>query len=236
MAKYGLLMAAANPPEHAEGEINAWWDAEHIPERLSLPGFLGARRWVASEAPYKYLTLYDLASPDAVRTEEYREVAGDNATEWTKRVLASVPDFSRTVYEQIWPGQARALDDAGALLLVAIDPDPAQEEDLNRWYEEEHLGLLLKVPGWRQARRFRLVEGDAPKYLAIYDLASLDALKRGPELDAARNTPWAERTRPTWQRVVRGSYRPYLSNATDAAEHGQQFESDDKGGVSVTQA
>jgi len=34
-----------------EEEFNAWYDSEHIPERLSIAGFRSARRWSADTAP-----------------------------------------------------------------------------------------------------------------------------------------------------------------------------------------
>ena len=61
------------------------------------------------------------------------------------------------------------------LLLVATDIDPVNEVDLNRWYDEEHIAERLTCPGFVRARRYKAVEG-GPKYLALYDLTSLDAL------------------------------------------------------------
>lgn len=235
MSNYGLLMAMMTPPADLEGEFNAWYDTEHVPERLSAPGFLGARRWVANDAPAGYLALYDLESPAALQSPEYLSMAGPNRTEWTARITSRVSDLQRNVYEQVWPGRAQARPNAQALLTVSIDPDPAHEAELNAWYEQEHLGLLLKVPGWLQARRFRAIEG-GPKYLAIYDLASLDALQPSPQLDAARNTAWAKRIRSTWQRVVRASYITYPPPGQSlAAEHGEAFESVDKGNISAVE-
>ena len=36
----GLLMVYSEVPERHEEEYNAWYDTEHIPERLSIPGVL----------------------------------------------------------------------------------------------------------------------------------------------------------------------------------------------------
>ena len=103
MANYGLLYAAMTPPDDLEAEFNAWYDTEHIPERLSAPGFLGARRWVARQAETKYLALYDLESPAALQTVAYRKMSGEYNTEWTKRITSQVSNFTRRVYEQqIW--------------------------------------------------------------------------------------------------------------------------------------
>ncbi len=213
----GILLVYADVDEKIEEEFNAWYDTEHVPERLSAPGFLGARRWVAKQAETKYLALYDLESPAALETEVYRQMSGEFNTAWTKRITSQVSKLTRRVYEQIWPGQAPALPDAGALLAVAIGPEPGYEDELNAWYQEEHLGLLLKVPGFRQARRFRALEG-RPKYLALYDLDSLDALKPSPELDAAVNTPWADRVHPHFQTITRGTYQAYPAGLSASAQ------------------
>ena len=62
------------------------------------------------------------------------------------------------------------------LLLMMTDIDPANEEDFNRWYEEEHLAERMAIPGFINARRFTALEG-GPKYLALYDLESPDVLQ-----------------------------------------------------------
>lgn len=62
-------------------------------------------------------------------------------------------------------------DRARGLLLVMMEPEPGFEDQLNRWYDEEHLAERMAVPGFLTGRRFRAVQG-APKYLALYDLAS----------------------------------------------------------------
>ena len=42
-----------------EEEFNAWYDSEHLPERLAIPGFRSARRWVCNGT---YLGTYELDS------------------------------------------------------------------------------------------------------------------------------------------------------------------------------
>jgi hypothetical protein len=45
------------------------------------------------------------------------------------------------------------------LLLVMMEPEPEFDGALNRWYEEEHFGERLNVPGFINGRRFQSVEG-----------------------------------------------------------------------------
>ena len=53
------------PPPAMEEEFNAWYDTEHLQERLAITGFRSARRWVADVAPGdgKYLATYELDAP-----------------------------------------------------------------------------------------------------------------------------------------------------------------------------
>ena len=77
---------------------------------------------------------------------------------------------------------------------VRMDVEPEWEEEFNRWYNEEHVPLLTKVPGVLSGRRFEAIEGE-PKYLALYELESPQVL----ESDAwakARETRWTQRIRP----------------------------------------
>src|ERR1019366_3439141 len=46
-----LLMVVVDvDPEHEE-EFNRWYDKEHIPERLAMPGFRSARRYASHDRP-----------------------------------------------------------------------------------------------------------------------------------------------------------------------------------------
>jgi hypothetical protein len=99
----GLLLVMADiAPEH-EDEFNRWYDEEHVPERLSIPGFLSARRFRALEGGPRYLALYELESPDVLQTEAYKRWLGPDETAWTRRMskLFRNDRFVRNVYVEI---------------------------------------------------------------------------------------------------------------------------------------
>lgn len=78
--------------------------------------------------------------------------------------------------------------------VVETDPEAGWEEDILRWYREEHLPGLASVPGCVRARRF--VNHDAgPSSHACYGLVSEDTLGCPPWL-AVRGTAWSSRVRP----------------------------------------
>ena len=47
----GILIAAMDFSAAAEDEFHDWYDLEHVPERLRVPGFLNGDRWIGSDEP-----------------------------------------------------------------------------------------------------------------------------------------------------------------------------------------
>jgi hypothetical protein len=91
----GFLLVLMQPPPTLEEEFNAWYDTEHIAERLAVPGFETALRYVCIDGAPRYLAMYDLASPDVLKSSAYLKVGFGNASPWTKRVTSRVRIFVR---------------------------------------------------------------------------------------------------------------------------------------------
>lgn len=189
----GLLLTLTEPPPAMTEEFNAWYDDEHMAERLSIPGFLSARRWQRDCAPGegRYLATYELTSPGVLETPEYLAHVGDNQTPWSKRCLGNATVFRRWACEQISPGNRSPEESAGAVFLACGDVPASHEEEFNRWYDMEHLPLLLQVPGVLGARRFRASTG-SPRYIALYDLVDAQVPEQ-PAWQSATRTEWAQR-------------------------------------------
>ena len=192
MSNFGLLLTITEPKPELEKEFNAWYDTEHIAERVSISGFLSARRWVADVKPGegKYLTTYELVTPGVLQTTEYLERL-QNPTAWSKRSLENTVAFRRWACEQINPGDAPPHMMAHAQFIAIGDAPPEDEEEFNRWYDEEHLLLLSQVPGVLRARRFFDPFGK-PRYITLYDLAD-ESVPEHPDWQAAVRTQWARK-------------------------------------------
>lgn len=70
----GVLVVQSAPvdPDH-DDEFNRWYDDEHLPDILDIPGFVGARRFELTSqrsgtAVPQYLTIYELDSDDLEAT------------------------------------------------------------------------------------------------------------------------------------------------------------------------
>ncbi|MBE0618983.1 MAG: hypothetical protein IH605_00145 [Burkholderiales bacterium] len=190
----GLLLTMTEPPSHMEEEFNAWYDTEHLPERLAIPGFESARRWVDPRAPLgagKYLATYELANPQVLESPEYLAHVGAQFTPWSKRCLERCLLFRRWACAQILPGEAAPHPATGALFFACGDTPAEHEAEFNKWYDEEHIPLLSAVPGVLHARRFFDPKGK-PRYVALYELADANVAGSAP-WNAALKTDWAKR-------------------------------------------
>jgi len=191
----GLFYVYTDPGSVGEAEFHDWYDHEHGPARLTVPGFGAAYRYRAldGEKP-PWLALYELDRPDVIDSPEYKAL-GANASDRDKAVGAGLATLDRRVYEQISEAGAAADRTAPVILAVAMSVPEGSEDDVAAWYTEEHIPMLLAVPGWRRIRRFRLtraLDGPGPEFLSVHELAGPEVLEE-PGYRAAITTPWRDR-------------------------------------------
>ena len=211
----GLLYVYTDPgPDGpvSEAEYHDWYDHEHGPGRMTVPGFTGACRYQAIDGLQPpWLALYETASLDVLDGPEYKAlIAAGSARE--KFIMTNLAVLDRRIYEQVSedvPAGAGAPDGgapggwapggwAPAILSVANTVPPQTEDDMAAWYRDEHIPMLLEVPGWRRIRRYRLTGGSggpgwsAPDWLSLHELAGPEVLEE-PAYRAAVSTPWRDR-------------------------------------------
>jgi hypothetical protein len=116
MSKKGFLLVLMQPPPSFEEEFNAWYDTEHVPERLAVPGFETGLRYVCLSGTPRYLAMYDLEGPAVLETPAYLRVSFENSSPWTKRVVSRVRVY-RSAGVQVYPGDAVTGRAARLLLL-----------------------------------------------------------------------------------------------------------------------
>lgn len=104
-SRKGFLLVLMQPPASMDEEFNAWYDSEHVPERLAVPGVETAIRYSSAEGVPNYLAIYDLTDKSVLDTEAYLKVAGDRSSPWTKRVTGRTNVY-RSIGDQVYPGDA----------------------------------------------------------------------------------------------------------------------------------
>lgn len=202
----GLLFVYTDPGPVPAAEFNDWYDNEHGPARLTVPGITSGSRFHAlDDALPPWLAYYEFRQ-GTLDSPEYRALA-DNASAREKSIMSSLATLDRRVYELISddsapggddpPGESDGLDGPDGLyglagppvvLAVSLSVPPSAEADLGAWYAGEHIPALLTVPGWRRVRRYRLLEGGAPTYLALSEVESAAVFEQ-PAYQASVSTP-----------------------------------------------
>jgi hypothetical protein len=207
----GLLFSQMEPPEGQEAEFHDWYNNQHIPERMRIPGFAEAIRYKQTADPEtaRWLACYFLDDVAVLRDPEYLKLKSDPG-ERTARMLGSVHGFTRYLCDQT--SDTGAVDEAaGILYVVAFSVPESDIAEFDGWYDEEHVPLLMNVPGWLRVRRYTTRPGgDGPPWthLALHEIRDLAVLDR-PERAAARDTPRRDDlARRDWFKSGRWTYSP----------------------------
>lgn len=72
-----------------KAEFEAWFQGEHLQERLAVPGFLFGRRHVAISGTAGYFNFYVVESPAVLTSQAYLDRL-DNPTPMTKKIMSDV--------------------------------------------------------------------------------------------------------------------------------------------------
>ncbi|WP_176157833.1 hypothetical protein [Burkholderia multivorans] len=81
-----------------------------------------------------------------------------------------------------------------AMLMVMMEPPAHLEDEFNDWYDTEHFPQRRSLPGCIAASRWVCIHG-WPRWMALYDLASLDVLESDAyrSMSGRQSTPWTRR-------------------------------------------
>jgi hypothetical protein len=128
----------------AEAEYHEWHTREHMPERVSLPGFLRARRGVDwNLAHQRYLTVYEGATLEAFRSPEYLERL-NRPTAWSSKMAPHFRNFLRVACETV---STTGLGAGGAMATLRLDLPAGMDEPAFRDASAELTATLMPQPG-----------------------------------------------------------------------------------------
>jgi hypothetical protein len=171
----GVLVTLMDIDPENEAEFNRWYDKEHLIERVSVPGFLEARRYEAVNAAPKYLNLYTTIVPELLTSKSYQEVLR-NQTDWSKRVISMFRNRIRGVLRVMASrGQGRG----GHALWVRLNVEHADQ----RRFEETLVPSLEAGIGRDTIISAHLLFNETPpgelaEYFVLIDGTSNSELER----------------------------------------------------------
>jgi hypothetical protein len=170
----GLLAFWADIDSDYVLRFQQWHNCEHMPERLSIPGFLAGRRYHALGDARMFFMFYETEGPEVLRSAGYL-AALNRPTPWTRESLQHFRRPLRSGYRKLdEQGEPPALESPYIALyrfnLRDERSDSADVSDAMAW-----LQALSRAPGVSRARLFELdsgASGVATEERKIYQGAS----------------------------------------------------------------
>lgn len=212
-----IIVPMSLKPELSVQECDDWYNNEHVPARMRLPYFNSGYRYRSSENGVKrpaesglpeWLAAYDILDMRELTKERYRRLLDPSVQSMREHQVINKVTAWRRYYDlvstytaPIFASQERNVCDgnvnkayAESLIVVGVrltHDSPEAEAEWDRWYEEDHLPPLRKVPGWLRTRRYRtsVIEdvpgdttqgGSSTEYLTLNEFAPGAAIG-GPE-------------------------------------------------------
>jgi hypothetical protein len=124
-------------------EHDRWHTHEHLPERLSIPGFRRGTRWLAIDGEPRYMVLYEVESLATLASQAYLTRL-NNPTSWTTRMMAHYRKMNRGLCAVIG---SFGFGQGGTAALIRFTPEASCSTALNRWLLEETLPAVPRMSG-----------------------------------------------------------------------------------------
>ena len=138
-----------------EEDYNQWHSKEHMPERISLPGFIRGYRAIGIEGTklnHKYFMMYEAKNKEVFVSKEYLDRL-NNPTKWTKEILSNYISPSRTICSVM---SSKSIGSGNFILTVRF-----LHEQFNKNYDLEQLKVFIsKVTEFKNITGMHFLLGD----------------------------------------------------------------------------
>ncbi|MEP7061896.1 MAG: hypothetical protein ABI881_05840 [Betaproteobacteria bacterium] len=108
----------------AKDDFYQWHAREHMPERVAIPGFRRGRRYVAVAGAPEFFNLYEADTAEVLGGRDYLNRL-NAPTEWTRRVVTSFRNVSRSICRVAFSG---GVGQGGLMLTRCFDVGAADRE------------------------------------------------------------------------------------------------------------
>ena len=142
LGKAAMLLSFDVAPD-AVDEHDDWHTHEHLPERLSIPGFLRGSRWAALHGQPRYFVMYEVEDVGTLVSDAYLQRL-NNPTRWTSKIMPSYRGMTRGLCA-VLASYGVGMGHFG--LLIRFEPKAAAKASLDRWLGNDLLPRLPTQPG-----------------------------------------------------------------------------------------
>jgi hypothetical protein len=152
-AQPGILAIWNDVKPGREADFDAWFQGEHLVERLAVPGFLYGRRHEAISGDRRYSNFYLTEGPEVLTSKAYLDRL-DNPTPMTRMIMSEVfINMTRTICRRV----ARRGHFRGSYAVTVRFNDAPDEAALT-----SQMDKLLNEPGIAAAELWLAADAGAP--------------------------------------------------------------------------
>ena len=109
-----VLVVTMEVDEADEAEFNKWYNEQHLPERMAIPGYVSARRFKleggSNNNALEYLCIWEMEDGSPLESAMYKD-QNAHPTELYLRVNKTIKSRTRGLYKQIYPQQGTSFED-----------------------------------------------------------------------------------------------------------------------------
>jgi hypothetical protein len=136
--------------QDAIAEHDDWHTHEHLPERLSIPGFLRGTRWVALQGQPRYFVIYEVEQLATLTSTAYLERL-NHPSPWTSKMMPCYRGMTRG-FCSVAGSFGLGIGHAG--LLIRLKPAMDSVSSLRKWLLQDILPPLVSRRGVGSAHVF----------------------------------------------------------------------------------
>ena len=110
-----ILVVMMDVEEGHEAEFHRWYNEEHLPERMEIPGYVSARRFRLEEGNgvLKYLCIWEMDNASPLESEVYKMQRARPS--WIRAEANKyITQRTRGLYKQIYPSHGAFEDHSGS--------------------------------------------------------------------------------------------------------------------------
>src|SRR5262245_53793501 len=110
-----ILLVMMDVEEGHEAEFDRWYNEEHLPERMEIPGYVSARRFKLEEGNgvLKYLCIWEMEDGSPLQSEMYKSQRARPS--WIREEANKyITQRARGLYKQIYPAEGAFEDHSGS--------------------------------------------------------------------------------------------------------------------------
>jgi len=138
-------------------EHDRWHTHEHLPERLSIPGFRRGTRWIATDTGPRYMVLYEVGSLATLASEAYLARL-NNPSVWTARMMTHYRGMTRGLCDVVG---SFGFGQGGAAALIRFAAPESDAGQLHQWLLEVALPAVPRMPGFGSAHLLKSAQAAA---------------------------------------------------------------------------